>query len=298
MPLLRRIKRNYEKHRVGIWITLFNIAFILAYLAPRSLIFIDAGRAGVRFKRFAKGVQTDVVYGEGTHLIYPWDTMTVYDVRVSQTQSNFSVITSNGLSIRVEISVRFFPKIEYLALLHKQVGPNYVEKIVEPEIQASIRRIFGDYVPQDIYKTQHNLVLAARNEAASQLNERFIVLDDLLIKSIELPPTIQGAIQAKLVAEQASQEMEFRIKRERGEKDRKSIEAEGVSLFNTTVRETLTEELLRYKSIEAFLELAKYGNSNTIVFGGSQGIVLTMPVDQQRKTPPVPPSPLSAPPVP
>jgi prohibitin 2 len=278
MSLGARIKRNYAEHRVGILITLFILLFLVAYLLPRSVIFIDAGKAGVRYKRFGGGVQTNLVYGEGTQFIWPWDTMTIYDVRVNQLPSQFAILTSNGLSVQVDVSFRYYPMLGLLGLLHKQIGPDYVERIVIPTIQASVRKLFGQYTPELIYRTQDQLLLAVRNEATQQLQDRFIVLDDLLIKSIVLPETVQNAIQAKLVAQQQAEEMEYRINLQLKEKERRIIESQAVAQFNTNINNSLSEEVLRFRSIEAFLELAKSGNSNTIVLGpGNIPIMMALP---------------------
>jgi regulator of protease activity HflC (stomatin/prohibitin superfamily) len=292
-----RIKRNYQEHRISILITLFVLVFFLLYLAPAMFIFIGAGKAGVRWRRFEGGVQTNVVYGEGTHIIPPWDTMTIYDVRVNQVGSQFSALSINGLRMQVETSVRYYPKKEYLGLLHQQIGPEYVEKIVLPEIQAAIRRIFGKYTPEEIYQSQGDLGLTARNDASRQFAQRFIVLDDLLFKSIELPPTIQSAIQTKLVAQQQAEEMNFRIDQALKEKERKLIEAEGVLRFNTTIGDSFTEAILRYKGLEVYQELAKHGNTNTFVFGaGNLPFVLGVPTPTPTPTPTASPSASPTPP--
>jgi regulator of protease activity HflC (stomatin/prohibitin superfamily) len=286
MSLREKLKRKYEENRVRVWITAFVIVFLLAYLAPRIVIFVDPGRAGVLFHRFGGGLQT---YREGTHLILPYNTMTIYDLRISQTQSRFTILTKDGVSVGVDASIQDHPDFAELANLHKQIGPEYVQKIVLPEIQATIREVFGRYTPEQIYQSQDDLLRNARNDAALRLRKRFIILDNLLIKSIELPTTIQNAIQSKLVAQQASEEMRYRIEREEKERERKGIEGQGVKLFNDTVRSSLSDDILRYKSIEAFLELAKYGNSNTIVFGAPGFLPLVMPPSQPgTKTTPNP----------
>jgi regulator of protease activity HflC (stomatin/prohibitin superfamily) len=278
MTFNQRLRQKYIKHRSSVLIVGFVFFFVTIILLPSVLIFVDAGKAGVRNKRFGGGVETSIVYGEGTHLIWPWDKMTIYDVRVNQIGSRFNVIASNGLTIQVEISIRYYPTVGHLGLLHKEIGTEYVQRIVIPEVQSSIRKLLGRCTPQQVYQTQNNLTLLARSEATQKLKERFIVLDNLLIQSIELPPSIQSAIQSKLIAEQASEEMHFRLEREVKEKDRKFIEAEGISRYNDIIKGSLSREILEHKSIEAFLELAKSGNSNTIVFGSPSSLPMVMDV--------------------
>jgi regulator of protease activity HflC (stomatin/prohibitin superfamily) len=281
MTFKQRLKNKYTEHRSVILIGAFFALFVALILLPGMLIFVEAGKAGVRYKRFGGGVETSMVYGEGTHLIWPWDKMTIYDVRVNQISSSFNVIASNGLTIQVDISIRYYPKVGHLGLLHKEIGTEYVQKIVIPEVQSSMRKLAGRCTPQQVYQTQQNLTLLARGEATQKLKERFIILDNLLIQSIELPSVIQSAIQSKLVAEQASEEMHFRLEREVKEKERKFIEAEGISRYNDIIKSSLSDEILGNKSIEAFLELAKSANSNTVVFGAPSNLPMVMDVSSK-----------------
>jgi regulator of protease activity HflC (stomatin/prohibitin superfamily) len=244
--------------------------FLLVYLSPLIFHFVQSGQAAVRWNRFGAGTQIDTVYLEGFHVTPPWDKWFVYDVRVQQVEPRFDVISSNGLKIGVHVSIRYRPKASLLGLLHKEVGPDYVEKIVVPEVQSLIRRVFGQYSPEEIYTTKRYLIQNSIDDALGEVGQRYIDLDDLLIKSIELPSTIEDAIESKLTEEQSYLAMQFRILREEQEARRKIIEGVGVNEFQKLISQSLTPQLLQYKSIEAAAELAKGDNSKLVVFGGGK----------------------------
>jgi len=152
-----------------------------------------------------------------------------------------------------------------------------------------MRRVFGQYTPEEIYTTKRSIIEATLEAAAQEVGERFVSIDDILVLSIELPPTIQQAIQTKLVAEQASLEMQYRISRETQEKERKLIEAEGIRNYNEIVRSSLQStdgndvtSLLKYRGIDATLELARSPNTKVIVVGASD----RMPLIMDASTPP------------
>jgi regulator of protease activity HflC (stomatin/prohibitin superfamily) len=231
------------------------------------VIFVDSGKVGVIYETFNGGTKTDVIYKEGVHFIWPWDKMTIYDVRINETTSRSTVISANGLDIVMTLSIRFHPRIKSVGLLHQQTGPDYADKIVVPEVQAIVRNLCANFEPEEIYRTQPSLAESIRAEASRRLDERFIVLEAVLIKQIELPASVQTAIQSKLVAKEAAEEMKFKIEKEMGEKQRKLIEAEGIRLFNDKIQGSLSEEMLRYKGIEALLEMAKSAKSNTLFIG-------------------------------
>jgi regulator of protease activity HflC (stomatin/prohibitin superfamily) len=271
------------EHRVPVLITGFFAGFLFLCLIPYILVIIRAGEAGVLYSTLAGGTQTDRVYGEGSHLKWPWDIMAIYNVRLNQIQHRFDIISSNGLTVGVSTSIRYRPRLNVLGLLHKNVGPDYPTTIVLPQVQSLMRRVFGQFTPEEIYTTKRQLIEDTLEGAVQEVGERFVSIDDLLVLSIELPPTIQQAIQTKLVAEQASLEMQYRISRETQEKERKLIEAEGIQKFNEVVRASLQStdgndvtSLLKYRGIDATLELAKSPNTKVIVVGASDRMPLIL----------------------
>jgi len=277
------VRSWYDEHRVPVLITGFFAVFLLLSLIPSILVIIRAGEAGVLYSTLAGGTQTDRVYGEGSHLKWPWDIMAIYNVRLNQMQHRFDVISSNGLTVGVTTSIRYRPRLNVLGLLHKNIGPDYPTVIVLPQVQSLMRRVFGQYTPEEIYTTKRSIIEATLEGAVQEVGERFVSIDDLLVLSIELPPTIQQAIQTKLVAEQASLEMKYRISRETQEKERKLIEAEGIQRYNEVVRESLRStdgndvtSLLKYRGIDATLELARSPNTKVIVVGASDRMPLIM----------------------
>ncbi|MDB6054315.1 MAG: band 7 protein [Verrucomicrobiales bacterium] len=269
-----RLQIFWHDHTVGICVTAFTFIFLLVYLSRSIFIVIESGQAGVLYRRFWHGTEINKVYGEGLHIIAPFNTMSIYDVRLQQIQHRFSVISSNGLNIGVSVSVRFKPKVELLGVLHKEVGPDYVNKIIIPETQSLIRNVFGQYSPEEIYTTKRSVAQQILQGALNEIGEKYVLLDDLLVESITLPPVIQTAIEEKLIEEQKVLEMKFRIDREKEEAERKLVEARGVNAANTIISESLTDKILRYKGIEATLEFSKSENAKVIVIGGADGLPL------------------------
>jgi prohibitin 2 len=271
-----RRKIWWEKYGVYVNILLFVLAFLVVFLSSRIFHTIKSGEAGVIFKRFGGGTQTQSVRDEGLQIIAPWNTLTIYDVRVQQVEHSFSVLSSNGLTIGVVTSIRYRPKVPYLGVLHKEVGPDYLQKIIIPEVQALIRGVFGQYSPEEIYTTKRSIVQNIVQGALGEIGEKYVALDDLLIKNITLPTAVHAAIESKLVEEQHFLEMRFRIDRQKQEAERMVIEATGVHLFQEIIGETLSDRLLQYKGIEATLELAKSGNAKVVVIGGKNGLPIIL----------------------
>jgi len=286
----KKLKKTWDDKVIMWWhenkhillVFMFILAFLVIYLWNNIFITIMPGEAGVMWRRisflgYQKGTVLEKTYGEGLHIIFPLNKIYIYETRVQQKETIFNVLSENGLSITVRASVRFRPRPDILPLLHREVGPEYVERIIIPEAQATIRRIIGEYEPEEIYRSQGGILRNVVLTAQAEIGERYVELDDLLIKEIILPPLVRTAIETKLQEEQKFLEYKYRLNREAQEAQRKEIEADGIARFQAKINEGITEDFLRYKGIEATLALAKSNNAKVVVIGsGKDGLPLIL----------------------
>ncbi len=248
----------------------------IAFLWPQIVITINSGEGGVLYRRFF-GTVTDKVFTEGIHVIYPWDTMYIYNGRIQTVLHDFDVLTNQGLPIHLSLAIRFRPEYEMLGLLHQQVGPDYINTIITPEIESVLRKRLSPYNPEDIYMNKDNILTQVVIEAMEELGQKYITANDVIIREIALPKTILQAIEAKLTEEQREQAYVYRLKREEKEAQRKHLEAEGIRDYQNTVSKTLSDKLLKWQGIQATAELAKSNNTKIVVIGGgSTGLPLIL----------------------
>ena len=115
---------------------------------------------------------------------------------------------------------------------------------------------------------------AIKEKMASNLEDKGIIVEAVLMKSIQLPSGLSKSIEEKLQAEQDAMRMVFILDQEKLEADRKRIEATGTKDAQKILSEGLTEEILRLRSIEALLELSKSPNSKVIITEGKTPFVI------------------------
>ncbi|WP_417829196.1 prohibitin family protein [Thalassospira sp.] len=268
--------------RTAILIGLLFLLIAIFALAPQIFITVPAGHVAVMWYRFFGGTVVDTTYGEGIHMIFPWDEMYIYDARLQNQARVYDTISSNGLSMEVDIAVRYRINREAVGMLHKLVGPNYAEILVYPEIGSHARELISRYTPEQLYTETRAFIQAEIlermvNELGSSLvnqsfQGRLVTVEDVLIRSVILPERVADAIERKAEQYQAMLEYDFRLAREEKEKQRKKIEAEGIREFQDIVAKTITEEYLRLRGIEATMTLATSKNSKTIIIGGKDGL--------------------------
>lgn len=290
-----RMRRNigaiWQEHKVLFVISGFVFAFFVVYFWNDIFVKIRAGEAGVIYRLFQGGTVTEKVYGEGLQIVAPWNTLFVYDARVQQVPDHFVALSQDGLAIKIEVSIRFRPQFDELGLLHKNIGPDYIEKLVKPEVQAQLRLVVGQYKPEEIYTSQGFIVQTAVQGALAELAERYVLLDDLLLTSVILPTPVAESIESKLRAQQLALEYVYRIESETREAERKKVEAQGIRDFQDTITGGgISDQFLRFKGIEATLELAKSANAKIVIIGGGDDR-LPLILDGANRgtdTPPIP----------
>jgi regulator of protease activity HflC (stomatin/prohibitin superfamily) len=234
----------------------------------------------------------EFIYNEGFHIIPPWDKMYIYDTRIQHVPSEFAALSKDGLPIMFELSVRYLPDRNHLPLLHTTVGPDYVVKVVQPEVQAHLRKVVANYLPEEIYTSEGYLLQIIMQGAMGAMAERYIILDNLLIRKMSLPQSISDAIERKLAQKQYVQEFEYRLQSEAKEARRKAIEAEGIRRFQDIVKASdFFDKYLQFRGIDATLALAKSDNSKVVVIGGGGGnLPLIMNMDAAKAEATAPPS--------
>lgn len=257
-----------------IFLVIIGIIFI-----SKSTVNIDAGEAGVLWKRFGGGVVTNQPpLGEGFHLVAPWNTVTVYDVRQQELFEKMKVLSSNGLDILLEVSVWFQPNYNELGKLHKERGEQYKENVIMPALRSAARSVVGRYTPEQLYASKRDVIqLEIFDETKAILDSQFVQLNQVLVRDVTLPPTIKNAIERKLKQEQESLEYKFRIEKAKKEAERQVIEAQGKADANRILSASLTEKILQDKGIDATVQLSNSSNSKVIIIGsGKSGMPIIL----------------------
>ena len=273
--LLARMRSNlgeiWVDNKILVVCSLFFFSFFVAFFWNDIFVLVRPGERAVIYRPFRQGTDIVNTYNEGLQIVAPWNRMYIYNVRVQQVADEFTVLSSDGLAVKINISIRFRPQREDLGRLHKDIGPEYIEKVVKPVAQSQFRFVLGQYKPEEIYTSQGFIVQTAKQGALAEMADRYILLDDLLLKSVTLPPPVAASIESKLKAQQLALEFDYRIETETKEKERKRIEAEGIRTFQDIISSGgISESYLRFRGIQATLELAKSPNSKIIVIGGAK----------------------------
>lgn len=257
-------------------IVVITVVALIVVIGLSSSMFytIQSNERAVIFKKFSGGLDKENVMQPGFHFKAPWNDLYVYDVSENQAEETMDVLEKNGLSIQVDISVRFHPMYEKIGEIHETFTRDYVNRLVIPEVRSTVRQVMGRFTAEEIYSTKRSEVeqaIITETERVLGNENNNIQMKALLIRSINLPAKIKTAIESKLQQEQEALAYRFRLDREKSEAERKRIAAEGESAANKIINNSLTDALLKMRGIEATLKLAESPNSKVVVIGQGDG---------------------------
>ncbi|GAB3774323.1 prohibitin family protein [Spirosoma horti] len=248
---------------------------LLLAISLGSCTTIRQGEVGVK-RRLGK--LDPVVRGSGVHTYNPFTTTII---KVPTRTINLPLALENipskeGLNITAEMAVLYRVLPEKAPEVLSTIGDRYENVVIVSVFRSAAADVCARYFAKDMYTGQREEIekeIAA--EMHTVLEKRGIVVESVLMKSIQLPKGLAQSIEQKLEAEQQAQQMEFVLMKERKEADRKVIEAKGIADSQKIISEGLNKQIIEYKTIEAFRQLSTSPNAKIIVTDGKTPMLIS-----------------------
>ena len=242
-----------------------GILVLAIILLMASTTSIPTGNVGV-LTLF--GRVTGETLGEGIHLINPLKSVQKLSVQTQSVKESASVPSNEGLTISLDTSLLFRLDKNMAAQVYQSVGADYGDKIVEPTLRAAIRAATSAHTANALYTNARELVQQQiQEELTKQLAPRGVVVENVLLRDVQLPAMLKSSIEAKQQAEQDALRMSFILQKEKQEAERKRIEAQGIADFQKIVAQGISPQLLEWKGIEATEKLATSNNAKVVIIG-------------------------------
>lgn len=250
---------------VGKRILQLGILVVLLIVLMASTTSIPTGNVGV-LTLF--GRVTGETLAEGIHVINPLKSVEKLSIQTQSVKESASVPSNEGLTISLDTSLLFRLDKNMAAQVYQSVGADYGDKIVEPTLRAAIRAATSAHTANALYTNARELVQQQiQDELTKQLAPRGVVVENVLLRDVQLPAMLKSSIEAKQQAEQDALRMSFILQKEKQEAERKRIEAQGIADFQKIVATGISPQLLEWKGIEATEKLATSANAKVVIIG-------------------------------
>lgn len=269
----KNAKKKMNKQEASF--ALIGIAVALVIALSQSWTIIPAGHTGVI--DFLGNV-SDETLKPGVNLVNPMAKIEKMSIKTQELKELMSVPSKEGLSVQLEISLLFKLNSEMANDIYKTVGPNYADIILVPQFRSVVRGVTARYEAKALYTaSREKLAGEILDELEKLVGPRGITVEQAPLRQIKLPARLTQSIEEKLQAEQESQRMAFILQKETQEADRKRIEAKGIADFQDIVAKGISDQLLKWKGIEATEKLASSPNAKIVVIGsGKDGLPLIL----------------------
>jgi len=273
----RNAKKRFQKSETTFAMLGIVAALLIAFL--QCFTVIPAGHTGVID---FLGYVSDNTLKPGVNLVNPMANVEKMSIKTQEIKETMNVPSEEGLGVELEISLLFKLNPDKANEIYKTVGPNYVEIILVPQFRSVVRGVTARYEAKALYTASREKLAGEIVEELEKLvGPRGITIEQAPLRQITLPSRLTQSIEEKLQAEQESQRMAFVLQRETQEADRKRIEAKGIADFQEIVSKGISEQLLKWKGIEATEKLANSQNSKVVIIGsGKDGLPLILGSDK------------------
>lgn len=273
-----------ERNRLAIRGIALLIGGIAAFASLSKLFaVVPAGNVGVVD---SLGQVSETSLTPGVHFVSPFTKIVRFSTRLRNVQETIEATSQEGLAFNTNVSLQYRLEPQKAASIYKNIGIDETE-IVIARFRSVVREITANYPAEAIYSRKRlEIANQIRQRLSKQLTPLGFVVEEALLRELQIPEKIQSAIQEKLQAEQESQRMAFVLKKERQEADRKRIEAKGISDSQKIISQGLNDKILQLRSIEATEKLASSSNSKVIMLGaGKGGMPMLLQQDTQTSKP-------------
>ncbi len=271
----RALDRMEEARRPAAAGAMVLMAIGIVVMLSQLVRVVPAGNVGV-VDFF--GTVSPVSRKAGINLVNPLARVLNFSVKTQELKEVMDVPSKEGLTVQLEISVLYHLDPAKAPDVYRTVGPNYEEIILIPQARSVARGVTASYDARALYTSEREMLSKIiETELQKSVGERGIVIEATPLRRVGLPADLTKAIEEKLRAEQESQRMQFVLEREKQEAERKRIEARGIADFQQIVAQGISEQLLRWKGIEATEKLAASPNAKVVVIGaGKDGLPLIL----------------------
>ena len=253
---------------------------VAAIIALSSTSCVRTGHVGV-VSIF--GRVTGRTLSEGIHIVNPVASVTELSIKTQEIKEKASVPSKEGLIMGLEASILYHLDPVRAATVYQQMGPTYADILLIPTFRSAIRAITAGNTAASLYSDgREGIAQQILEDVRRQVAPRGVIVENVLLRDLQLPETLKHAIEAKQQAQQEAQRMEYVLQREKQEAERKRVEAAGIKDFQDIVSQGISEKLLEWKGIEATMELVKSPNAKVIIVGNSKtGLPLIYSGDKQ-----------------
>ena len=239
---------------------------LIAAMLVSSCAVIRPGEVGIKQRL---GKLSDKVATQGIVSYNPFTSKVIKtSIQTNNLELSLSLPSKEGLSITSQISILYRLDKDKVSSVIRTLGLNY-QSIISNVFRSASADVCSKFYAKDMHSGMRaDIEKSIKEKMDETLTSQGIVIESVLMKSIQLPEGLASSIERKLQAEQDAMRMEFVLQQQKLEVERIIIEAKGTRDAQKIIAEGLTPEIIKIRSIEAFIQLSKSPNTKMVITDG------------------------------
>lgn len=252
---------------------LFLLSMIGVALLGTSCATIRPGEVGMKQ---TLGKLKPQIYDQGVVGFNPFVTRIIkLPTRTENLEVRLNLPSKDGLNVNSEISILYRINSSEARKIVKEIGLNYEQVVILSVFRSAAADVCSRFLAKDMYtESRAKIESQIKDQMQGILVSRGFEVENVLLKSIDLPRGLAQAIENKLEAEQNAEQMTFELQREELEAKRKIIEARGVRDSQKIIEDGLSDNIIKWQTIEAFKNLANAPGTKLIITDGKSPLLI------------------------
>ncbi len=238
------VQRARAGQRVG-GVVAGAIAFLAVIVGlhalSSALVVIGTNEVGVIFS--AIGGTRPASLPPGLHVIVPY-AETIYRYSIQQRTYTFSstgdllagstgegalnVVTSDGLAVGIDCSVRYAIDPAKAVQVHQNFRDAYPQILVYPTVRAAVSNHIAQYTRTEVYGPERQKIQSdIEADIRATLESEGLILHSFSIHNVALPGDYAASLESTQIAKQEAARMQYLLEKEQKETERKKAAAQG-----------------------------------------------------------------------
>lgn len=171
---------------------------------------VDTGHVGI-VRTFGK--VENYTFDSGMHFKMPWNSVVQMDNRVQKTTIELPCFSSDIQEVNTTYTVNYQISKTNAQNLYRDVGTNYLETVVNPTIQETVKTIIAKYKAEELISDRANVAIEIETLLKENLQKYNIDVASTAIENMDFTDSFTNAVEAKAVA--AQNKLQAQIEQER-----------------------------------------------------------------------------------
>lgn len=247
---------NKIRSVVGLGVKLV-LGFIALMLIFGSWFTVSPGEVAIK-TRFGKLIGT---YSEGLNFKIPMiEGIEKFSIQIERSDIKTEAFSKDLQTMEAHLAVNHRIQQDTIASIFRNLGPRYVNTIIDPTVQEVLKSITAKYSAESIIANRMEVVKELNDVVKSKLLEKQIIVTDISIVDLSFQAAFMKAVEDKQVAEQQSLQSAKLVEKAKRDAEQAIAKARGEAESLRMQKEQVTSQMIELRRVEAQLKAIEKWN--------------------------------------